>query len=321
VVVTMMKGRQSMPPSHYDPATEKTVSWNVTALEVDVGTKTEVLVTQQGYNDIFNIVDLSELALLPMHHTQSTEFANVGAGIGGGSKNKAAINGPDGEFWKTKIETKYQRMLTNKVFQVVLQKDLPSGTKLIDSIWAMKKKSSGTLHGQMNARGFKQIEGDHYNGTTISSLVTNSATIRIMLTLMNMASMLAHVVDVKGAFLHGEFEDGEIIHMKVPQGLEKHFPEGSVLLLKKCLYGLKQAAKAFWRQLLRAASAMGLKQSTADPCLYYKWVNRWLVRMMSWINDNAIVGQESNVMDLKKALMNQFKCKDCKPVDERGMHD
>ncbi len=88
--------------------------------------------------------------------------------------------------------------------------------------------------------------------------------------LMIMASMLAYVVDVKGAFLHVEFENGEIIHMKVPRGFEKDFPEGSVLLLKKCLYGLKQAAKAFWRQLLRAAIAMGLKQSTADPCLYDK---------------------------------------------------
>ncbi len=117
---------------------------------------------------------------------------------------------------------------------------------------------------------------------------------------MVMASMLAHVVDVKGAFLHGKFEEGEIMHMKVPQGFEKNFPEGSVLLLKKCLYGLKQAAKVFWRQLLHAASAMGLKQSTVDPCLYYKWVNGWLVMMMSWIDNNAIVGQESSVMDLKK---------------------
>jgi hypothetical protein len=58
-------------------------------------------------------------------------------------------------------------------------------------------------------------------------------------------------------FLHGEFEDG-VIHMKVTQGFEKHFPEGSVLLLKKSLYGLKQAATAFRRQHLQAASAMGL---------------------------------------------------------------
>jgi hypothetical protein len=46
-------------------------------------------------------------------------------------------------------------MLTNKVFEVVLQKDLPLGTKLIDCVWAMKKKSNGMLHGQMNAKGFK----------------------------------------------------------------------------------------------------------------------------------------------------------------------
>jgi hypothetical protein len=142
-------------------------------------------------------------------------------------------------------------------------------------------------------------------------MVTNSATIRIVLMLMIMANMLAHVVDVKEAFLHGEFEDGEIIHMKVPQGFENHFPEGSVLLLKKCLYGLKQAAKAFWRQLFHLASAMELKQIMADPCLYKKWEDGWLVLMMSWIDDNAIIGQESNIMDLKKALMSQFECKDC----------
>jgi hypothetical protein len=72
----------------------------------------------------------------------------------------------------------------------------------------------------------------------------------------------------------------------------------------------------FWRQLLRAVSALGLKQSTTDPCLYFKWVNGWLVMMMSWIDINAIVGQESDVMELKKVLMNQFECKDCRPMDE-----
>ncbi len=198
----------------------------------------------------------------------------------------------------------------------MLRKDLPAGMKIIDSVWAMKKKSNGTLHGQMNARGFKPVEGQHYDGTTISSPVTNSATIRIVLTLMIMASMLAHVVDVKGAFLHGEFENEEIIHMTIPQCFEKHFPEGSVLLLFMCLYGLKHAAKAFWRQLLCAASAMGLKQSMLDPCLYLKWVNGRPIMVMSWIDDNAIIGQERDVMELKKALMNQFKCKDCGPMDE-----
>jgi hypothetical protein len=84
--------------------------------------------------------------------------------------------------------------------ETVLKSDLPPGTKIIDSVWAMKKKSNGTLQGRINLRGFKQIEGQHYDGTTISSPVTNSTTIRIVLVLMVMANMIAHMVDIKGAF-------------------------------------------------------------------------------------------------------------------------
>jgi hypothetical protein len=120
-----------------------------------------------------------------------------------------AINGSDGECLKTEVENEYQQMVNCKVFKPVLKSDLPPETKIIDSVWAMKKKSKGTLHGRINVRGFKQVEGQHYNGTTISSPVTNSAIIRIVLVLMVMADMIAHVVDMKGAFLHGEFEDGK----------------------------------------------------------------------------------------------------------------
>ncbi len=58
-----------------------------------------------------------------------------------------AINGPNGKHWKEEDENKYQCMLANKVFKVVLQKNLPSGTKVIDSVWAMKTKIIGTLCG------------------------------------------------------------------------------------------------------------------------------------------------------------------------------
>jgi hypothetical protein len=38
--------------------------------------------------------------------------------------------------------------------------------------------------------------------------------------------------------------------MKVPRGFEKFYPDDMVLKLKKCIYGLKQAAMAFWHHLL-----------------------------------------------------------------------
>jgi hypothetical protein len=89
-------------------------------------------------------------------------------------------------------------------FERVKMSKVPEGVKLIDTTWAMKKKSSGTLCGRVNVRGFKQIGGQHYNGTSISAPVTNAVTIRIVLTIMLMQGGIAHVVDVKGAFLYGK---------------------------------------------------------------------------------------------------------------------
>ena len=50
--------------------------------------------------------------------------------------------------------------------------------------------------------------------------------------LVILASMLGWVVDVNGAFLKGDIEDGEVIHMEVPEGWERHYDNDVVLKLK-----------------------------------------------------------------------------------------
>ena len=87
-------------------------------------------------------------------------------------------------------------------------------------------------------------------------------------------------MDIKGAFLHGQFEDGKVIYMKVPHGFGKFYPD-VVLKLKKCIYRLKQATRAFWCQLLLCMKSMGMTQSTADPSLYHKWGEEGLVLIVS----------------------------------------
>ncbi len=120
------------------------------------------------------------------------------------------------------------------------------------------------------------------------------------------------MVYVKGAFLYGKFDNGEKIHINILLRFEEFYNNDTVLLLKKCLYVLKQAAMAFYRKLLAAASKIGFKQSSADPCLYYKWERGRLVILISWINDNMIVGPSDLVLKLKSNLMEQFEC------DNRG---
>jgi hypothetical protein len=134
-----------------------------------------------------------------------------------------------------------------------------------------------TLRVRVNVRGFKQINGQHYDGTCIIAPVTNAMTIRIALSIMLMQGGIAHVKDVKGAFLYGEFEDDEKIYIKILMGFEKFYSSNTVLLLKIT----KQVAMAFYRKLLLATQNIRLKRSTADPCLYYKWKRGSLVIIIS----------------------------------------
>ncbi len=58
-------------------------------------------------------------------------------------------------------------------------------------------------------------------------------------------------------------------------------------------------------KLLAAASKIGLKLkcSSADLCLYYKWEEKRLVIMISWIDDSMIVGPSDLVLKLKSNPM------------------
>ncbi len=176
------------------------------AAEVD-----NVMTPSANYYEVLGI-DKDEVKVLQIHNDSVSEYINVGAGMGGGFTNTnelcvmkyhEAINGPDGKKLKAEVKTEHGRMVKSGLFEKVKLSKIPSDVKVIDTTWAMKKKSNGTLHGRINIRGFKQVEGQHYNALGISAPVTNGMTIKLVLTLMLASGGIAHVVDVKGAFVHG----------------------------------------------------------------------------------------------------------------------
>ena len=126
-------------------------------------------------------------------------------------------------------------MLKNNVFEAVDRDSIPRGTKVIDSTWACKLKSNGTKRGRLYARGFKQVDGQSYDSAHIYAPVTNNVTVRLVLVLVLLAGCVAHTVDVKGIFLHGEFEKGEKVYMKVPEGWEHFYPPNAILLLLRTI--------------------------------------------------------------------------------------
>jgi hypothetical protein len=83
--------------------------------------------------------------------------------------------GPDKDKWKQAVKEEHERMVKSSVFEVVPRKDVPEGSKILTSMWAMKKKASGVYHAWMNARGYKQVDGEHYDASQKSAPVVSTA--------------------------------------------------------------------------------------------------------------------------------------------------
>jgi hypothetical protein len=105
--------------------------------------------------------------------------------------------------------------------------------------------------------------------------------------------------------------------MHVPEGFEKFYLVGFVLLLLKTIYGLKQTEIVFWKQLLKAFASMNSMRSKVDPsCLYFAWTVNGLVIWISWVDDCLVCGREKGVMHAKAQMMEQFDCDEVGNMNE-----
>ena len=53
----------------------------------------------------------------------------------------------------------------------------------------MKKKANGTFRARCNARGYEEVDGVHYDGTSIAAPVTNELSVRILMVMMLMGGL------------------------------------------------------------------------------------------------------------------------------------
>uniref|UniRef100_A0A7S2KWV0 Integrase catalytic domain-containing protein n=1 Tax=Leptocylindrus danicus TaxID=163516 RepID=A0A7S2KWV0_9STRA len=264
-----------------------------------------------------------ELETIAKEHPE--EVACVGVGIGGGlahtnelkpMKFDEAMSGTDADKWQIAVEEEKEKMDKNIAFEETTRSSIPEGAKVLTSTWTMKKKANGKYRARLNARGYEQKDGEHYDEHDKFAPVMNEITGNIAMVLSLMAGWAIKVLDVKGAFLHGKFEKGRTLYMEVPQGFKNYYKNNSVLKLNKTLYGTIQAAKRFWIELLKVFHELKYKKSDADPCLYFKWTLAGLIIWFTWVDDCVTCGNKEAVdleLDKMKAI---FDCKDLGEMKE-----
>jgi hypothetical protein len=116
-----------------------------------------------------------------------SEILTEGAGIGGGftytselipmTYDEAMEKDPVG--WGKAVDGEHDRMKEHVVFEAVPRNEVPKNAKILTSTWAMKNKADGTKRARLNATGYEQKVGEHYDETSISSPVVNEASIFI----------------------------------------------------------------------------------------------------------------------------------------------
>ena len=166
---------------------------------------------------------------------EENEYGCIGTGIGSGVNNTSklkvlgfeeAMVSPDKDNWQASVDQEHERMLKNGVWEVVDHSNIPEGANIIDTTWAMKKMVNG-------GQGFQTDPRE--NICSSQHFISGHAWYHSLycVGLMLMGNMIAHLVDVNGAFLFGEFKPDKKIYMKIPWGFKNFCPDGGLLFFRK----------------------------------------------------------------------------------------
>jgi hypothetical protein len=119
-------------------------------------------------------------------------------------------------------------------------------------------------------------------------------------------------MDVKTTFLNGVIE--EEVYIEQPQGFEVEDRKTHVCRLKKALYRLKQAPRAWYGRIDSFLTCLGFTKSKFDLHLYFKIMNDEPVILLLYVDDLFLTEEEKLITNCKKKLAAEFEMKDLGPM-------
>ena len=190
------------------------------------------------------------------------------------------------------------------------------GQNPVDCGWIYNSKlnADGTvlkLRARLVARGNQQEEGYDYIETF--SPVVRTTTIRTVLHVAVTKGWSLKQLDVQNAFLHGDLK--ETVYMNQPPGYEDLSKPGYVCKLKKAIYGLKHAPRAWFDKFSDFLLEFGFECSFPDPSLFIYHHGTNVIYLLIYVDDMILTGNNNTLLDkLMVSLNTVFKMKDMSVV-------
>jgi len=154
------------------------------------------------------------------------------------STNKEAEISSELKMWKDTMEEEMISLHKNDTWKLT---ELPKEKNANGFKWVFTKKQGSLKEdivrykARLVAKGYTQRERIDYN--EVFSHIVKHSSIQILLALVAQYELDLDQLDVKTAFLHGDFD--EEIDMTQPMGFKTAGKENMICKLKKSLYGLK----------------------------------------------------------------------------------
>ena len=176
-------------------------------------------------------------------------------------------------FWegfRGAIEEELNSLEKNTTWEYVDIQTLKKDTNILRSkfVFDIKRGAGGEFlkyKARMVAQGQTQVQGIDYEETFASVMIGKS--FKILLAIWNFFPELQFEHwDVKTAFVNAPLK--EKIYCRQVPGFEKPGTEKKILLLKKALYGTKQAAHAWQKFLTEILVKQGGVRCRKDECVY-----------------------------------------------------
>lgn len=156
--------------------------------------------------------------------------------------------------------------------------------------------------GRVVAQGCSQQPGVDYPVNGTFAPVFQFETFRGILAKSAIENWKLRQFDIVGAYLHGHLK--EIIYMKQPPGYDDG--TGRVCILKRSLYGLKQAGNVWNRELNSALSKIEFKQLKSDYCCYIWRRKEGLTVMVVWVDDILSASTDDDLNNQLEVDLGEF---------------
>jgi transposase InsO family protein len=219
-----------------------------------------------------------------------------------------ALARPDAKEWIAAMNEEVAALLSKNTY--TLEK-LPPGMKALGVrfVFTIKRDANGNIErykARLVVKGYLQREGVDFN--EVFAPVSKHTTLRALLALVAAEDLELHQLDIKTAFLNGDLE--EEVYVEQPPGFEQGGP-GIVCHLKKALYGLRQAPRAWHLKLKAELAKMGFAPSEADPALFIRKQEGGNIYLLVYVDDILVAGKRlDDVTQVKKEICATFEARD-----------